>query len=53
MKKYPIDWSSEIRRSIEERIKISELLDNIEKRAEKRRTRIDITKLIREERENR
>ncbi len=52
MKKYPIDRSSKNRGFIEERIKILELLDNIEKRADKRRTRIDSTRLIREEREN-
>ena len=54
MKKYNIDWSSEIRRFIEDRIKtleFLELLNNVEERARKRRTRVDSAKLIREERE--
>ncbi|MET1159546.1 MAG: hypothetical protein ABWW65_01160 [Thermoprotei archaeon] len=54
MKKYRIDWSSEIRRFIEERIKsleLLEILDEIEERAGRRRTRVDSTKLIRETRE--
>lgn len=57
MKKYLIDWSDEIRRFLEERIKVLEfleLLDNIEGKARKRRrTRIDSVKIIREEREKR
>jgi hypothetical protein len=54
MKKYPIDWSREVRRFLEERVRVLELLeivDEIEKRAAKRRTQIDSTLLIREERE--
>ncbi len=56
MKKYRVNWSSEIRRFIEERIKTLEfldLLDSIEEKARRRRTMIDSTVLIREERENR
>ncbi len=56
MKKYRIDWSSEIRRFIEERVKVLEfleLLDKVEEKARKRRTRVDSTMLIREERERR
>lgn len=57
MKKYLIDWSDEIRRFLEERVKdleFLELLDNIKGKARKRRrTRIDSVKIIREEREKR
>ncbi len=56
MKKYRVNWSSEIRRFIEGRIKTLEfldLLDSIEEKARRRRTMIDSTVLIREERENR
>ena len=54
MKKYRVDWSREIRRFLEERIRALELLevlDSIEEKAKKRRTRVDSTKLIREARE--
>ena len=54
MREYPIDWSKEIRGFIEERIKVLELkeiIEDIERKAEKRRTRTDSTKLIRETRE--
>jgi hypothetical protein len=53
MKKYHIDWSSEIRRFIKEHIELLELLeilDGIGEKAGRRRTRIDSTKLIRETR---
>ena len=56
MKKYPIDWSSEIRRFIEERVRALELLevlDEIERRAVKRMVRVNSVKLIRESREER
>ena len=56
MKKYRVNWSSEIRRFIEARIKTLEfldLLDSIEEKARRRRTMIDSTLLIREERGNR
>ena len=56
MKKYRVNWSSEIRRFIEARIKTLEfldLLDSIEDKARRRRTMIDSTLLIREERGNR
>jgi len=53
MKKYNIDWSREIKGFIEEKVRTLELLeiiDEIEVRAEKRRTKIDSAKLIRESR---
>jgi hypothetical protein len=56
MKRYPVDWSGEIRRFIEERIRALELLEvlkDVESKAERRRTRVDTTRLIREEREER
>ena len=56
MKKYRVNWSNEIRRFIENRIKTLEfidLLDSIEEKARRRRTMIDSTLLVREERENR
>jgi len=54
MDKNPQDWSKEIRNFIQERIKQIELLNainEIEPRAEKRKTKIDSTVLIREDRE--
>ena len=54
MKQNPAKWSEEVRNFIEERIKQLELLktlQEIEPRAEKRQTKIDSTKLIREDRE--
>ena len=54
MDKNPQDWSEEIRNFIQERIKQIELLNainEIEPRAEKRKTKIDSTTLIREDRE--
>ncbi len=54
MKKYRVDWSKEVRRFLEERVRILEfleILDNIEKKAKNRRTRVDSVKLIREMRE--
>ncbi|MEB3756276.1 MAG: CopG family transcriptional regulator [Desulfurococcales archaeon] len=56
MKKYRIDWSREVRRFLEDRIKVLEFLetlDNIEKKAENRRTKVDSAELIRESREKR
>ena len=56
MRKYRIDWSREIREFIEERIRtleLLELLESIEERAKRRRTRVDSAKLIREAREER
>ncbi len=56
MKKYRIDWSREVRRFLEERVRVLEfleMLDNIEKKVEKRRTRVDSVKLIRKMREKR
>ena len=54
MKKYPIDWSSEVGRFLEERVRgleLLELLDEIEKRASQRKVQVDSTTLIREDRE--
>ncbi len=56
MKRYRIDWSREIREFLEERIRaleFIEMLDGIEERARKRRTRVDSARLIREAREER
>lgn len=53
MKKFDIDWSSEIRRFIEERVKLLELLelmDEVEGRAKRRKTRVDSVNLIKESR---
>jgi hypothetical protein len=50
----PADWSQEVRDFLAERIKQIELmktLQEIESRAEKRKTKIDSTILIREDRE--
>lgn len=50
----PADWSQEVRNFLTERIKQLELLktlDEIETRAEKRKTKIDSVTLIREDRE--
>ncbi|MGD0804550.1 MAG: hypothetical protein ABSA11_10825 [Candidatus Bathyarchaeia archaeon] len=54
MKNTKIEWSEEIRQFIETRInsiELSEAVDEVAKRAEKRTTKIDSTKLIREDRE--
>jgi hypothetical protein len=50
----PDDWSQEVRNFLVERVKQKELikaLDEIEKRAEKRKTKFDSVTLIREDRE--
>jgi hypothetical protein len=54
MEKNPAEWSFEIRNFLEERVKQVELMktiEQIESRAEKRRTKVDSTLLIREDRE--
>ena len=54
MKKLNAEWSEEVRRFIEERVKHLELIKTIEEirlRAEKRRVKTDSTWLIREDRE--
>ena len=54
MKRFPVEWSEEVRRFIEEKVKRLELIgviEEIELRAEKRRLRVDSAKLIREDRE--
>ena len=54
MEKNPAEWSQEIRDFLEEKVKQMELLktlEEIEPRAEKRKTKIDSATLIREDRE--
>jgi hypothetical protein len=54
MEKNPEEWSREIRNFLEERVKQIELvktIQQIESRAEKRKTNADSTILIREDRE--
>ncbi|MCD6487653.1 MAG: CopG family transcriptional regulator [Desulfurococcales archaeon] len=56
MKRINVNWSEEIRRFIEERIKRYELIETfkeIRSRARKRRVKVDSTLLIREDRERR
>jgi hypothetical protein len=56
MAKNPAEWSQEVRDFLEERVKQIELmktLQEIEPRAEKRKTKTDSTVLIREDRERR
>ena len=55
MDKNPAEWSQEVRDFLEERVRQMELmktLQEIEPRAEKRRTKVDSTILIRENRES-
>ena len=54
MEQNPAEWSREVRAFIEERVKQIELmktLQEIEQRAERRKTKTDSTLLIREDRE--
>ena len=54
MKKLNVEWSGEVRRFIEQRVKHLELIKTIEEirlRAKKRRVKTDSTWLIREDRE--
>lgn len=54
MEKNPEKWSREIRNFLEERVRQIELIktiQQIESRAEKRKTKVDSTNLIREDRE--
>jgi predicted transcriptional regulator len=54
MKKLPAEWSEEVRKFIEERVKHLELtktIEEIESRAKKRQLMVDSTTLIREDRE--
>jgi hypothetical protein len=56
MEKNPAEWSQEVRGFIEEKVRQIELmktLQEIELRAEKRKTKTDSTILIREDRERR
>jgi uncharacterized protein with von Willebrand factor type A (vWA) domain len=53
MKRFNIDWSAEIRRFIEERVKLLELAEfvrELEVKARGRRVKVDSTLLIREAR---
>ena len=54
MKKFPVEWSEEVRRFIEEKVKRLELMgaiEEIELRVKKRRLKVNSAKLIREDRE--
>lgn len=54
MRKYPVEWSEEVRRFIEARVRQLELAEttrNVGKRAEGRKVTVDSTGLIREDRE--
>lgn len=54
MEKNPTEWSKEVRNFLEERVKQIELvrtLEEIQPRAGKRKTKIDSSVLIREDRE--
>lgn len=54
MRKTRAKWSDEIREFIEERLKhleLTETIEEIELRAERRQLEVDSTKLIREDRE--
>ena len=54
MKKLPVEWSEEVRRFIEEKVKRLELIgaiEEIELRVKKRRLKVNSAKLIREDRE--
>ncbi|MBC7113152.1 MAG: hypothetical protein H5T34_03920 [Candidatus Methanomethyliales bacterium] len=53
MKRIGVEWSEEVRRFLEERVKMLELiedLEEIEARARSRGVRVDSTLLIREDR---
>ncbi|BES82195.1 CopG family transcriptional regulator [Pyrodictium abyssi] len=54
MRKYDIDWAEEIRKFLEKRVKSLEALEVLEAvgaRAQKRRTRFDSARVIREARD--
>ena len=56
MRKVDVNWSSEIRKFIEEKVRMYELLelvDEIQEEARERRVKVDSTQLIREDREGR
>ena len=56
MRRIDVNWSSEIRKFIEERVRMYELLELAEEihgQAKKRRVKVDSTQLIREDREGR
>ena len=55
MRKLPVEWSEEVRRFIESRVRqleLAEKLREIEVRAIKRKVVVDSTDLIREDRES-
>jgi len=54
MKKYPTEWSEEIRNFIEDKVRhlaLMKTIEEIEPRAKKRTLKVDSTPLIREDRE--
>lgn len=54
MRKYPVEWSEEVRRFIEARVRqleLAETIRNVGKRAEGRKVTVDSTGLMREDRE--
>ncbi len=54
MRRFNVDWSAEIRKFIEERVRLLELADfvrELEVKAKSRRVRVDSTLLIREARD--
>lgn len=54
MRKYPVEWSEEVRRFIEARVRqleLAETIRNVGKKAEGRKVTVDSTGLIREDRE--
>ncbi|MDK2372845.1 MAG: hypothetical protein QI197_05650 [Candidatus Korarchaeota archaeon] len=56
MKKLKVNWSEEIRKYIEERVRdyeLLEIIDRVRKEARKRKIRTDSARLIREDRESR
>ncbi len=56
MKRYPVDWPRELREYVERRIRSLEALEvlrEVERRAARRRVRVDSAELLAEEREAR
>ena len=54
MRRFDVDWSGEIRRFIEERVRALELLEllgEVERGAQRRRVRVDSAGLVRESRD--
>ncbi len=56
MKRYKIDWSDEIRRYLEDRVRsleLLEILEDLEERSRRRKTRVDSAGIIRVDRDER